>query len=248
MRDAVSLTVVMPAYNEEALLDRSVLSLDEALRRSFTTYEIIVVDDGSTDGTATVLDQLVRRCPHLKTLHNARNAGLGASLRKGFERATGDLVLYTDADLPIDFAEIAPAVRRLVDEDLDLIVGRRTHRGPEPVLRKVYSVTYNALIRRLFAVPIGDVNFAFKLIRRQLLRELDLSAEGSLIDAELIVKALGRGARFAEIGMAALPRTAGRSHAASWRVIGKILLELVRLGRPMRRRSPAAGPTSPRRR
>lgn len=230
-----SLSVVVPAYNEEPVIAHCVRRLNDVLGGAFEAFEIIVVDDGSTDGTAQVLAELTRSVPRLVVLHNNENRGLGSAVRKGLDQATGEIVLYTDADLPFDFDTIPLLVRRLARGRLDLLVGKRPSRAAEPLMRQAYAAVYNALIGAVFGVRVGDVNFACKLLRRELVDALQLQSSGSFFDAELIVKAMSRGYRVAECDVEALARPAGSSTAARWPVIAKILIEMVWLLPSMRR-------------
>ena len=157
-------------------------------------------------------------------------------MKTGFAAATKDLVLYMDADLPFDPDVLGKAIRALELTGADVIAGYRLDRTIEGLRRTIYSYVYNALIGVLFGWPHRDINFSFKLFKRSVLQSIDLKSEGSLIDAELIVKAKNRGFAIQQIGLDYFPRIRGTSHLSSPSVIFKIFRELVRLYPEMRAR------------
>lgn len=244
-----SISLVIPMYQEEENIEHAVATAVDALRG--WDHEIVVVDDASTDRGPGIVRRLAERDPRIRLVTHERNRKLGASLRTGFAAARGDLVLYMDADLPFDPHEIPRAVRAMEVTRADMIAGYRIDRTMEGVRRAIYSLAYNGLIGLLFGWPHRDINFSFKLMRREVLDAIDLRAEGSLIDAELIVKAKNLGFSIQQLGLDYFPRSRGESHLAGAGIILTILRELVRLYPDMRRptrraprASPAASPTA----
>lgn len=231
---APSISVVFPMWNEEAYVHRAVAAAREALREVTADWEIIVVDDCSTDRTGALADALAREDPRIKVVHNERNRKLGGTLRAGYARATKDLVVYSDADLPFDFKEVARAVRLLEYQQADVLAAYRHDRTAEGPLRTLYTLAYTQLIRLLFHVRVRDVNFSFKLFRRSLLERVTLKSEGSFIDAEFLVRAKKAGASIIQIGVDYFPRSRGVSTLSSPGVIVNILAEMARLWRELR--------------
>jgi glycosyltransferase involved in cell wall biosynthesis len=229
-----SISVVFPMYNEEAYIRRAVAAARAGLAEVTSDHEIIVVDDASTDRTGEIADALAREDPRVKVVHNERNRRLGATLRAGYAIATKDLVLYSDADLPFDFHEVARAVRLLDYQQADVLAAYRFDRTSEGLLRTVYTLGYSGLIRTLFGLRLRDVNFSFKLFRRSLLERIVLKSEGSFIDAEFLVRARRAGAAIIQIGVDYFPRTRGTSSLSSPSVIVKILQEMAELWRELR--------------
>jgi glycosyltransferase involved in cell wall biosynthesis len=228
-----SLTVVFPMYNEEAYLERAVVAACEALEGTFD-YEIVIVDDASTDRTGPLADALARKDPRVRVVHNPVNRRLGGALRAGYAAASKDLVFYTDADLPIDLQQVPRAVRLLEYQQADIVAAYRFDRTSEGLLRAVYTFSYNHLIRTLFDLKVRDVNFAFKLFRRSILDRFPLRSEGSFIDAEFLLRAKKSGCTIIQIGLDYFPRTRGLSTLASFGVIATILREMAKLWRELR--------------
>jgi len=228
---AASVTIVFPMYNEEDYILRAVRAARAALSEAAPDYEIVIVDDASTDRTGAIADELAAADPRgaIKVVHNAVNRKLGGSLKAGYAVASKELVLYTDADLPFDLQELTRAVRLLEYQQADVLSAYRFDRTSEGLVRTVYSFVYNLLIRVLFDLRVKDVNFSFKLFRRSLLDKIALKSEGSFIDAEFLIRARKAGAQIIQVGVDYFPRSRGISTLSSADVIGKILREMAQL-------------------
>ncbi len=242
-----SVSLVVPMFNEEENIEHALACAARALDRHCDDYEIIVVDDASTDTSPAVVSAFALGNPRVRVIRNEVNRKLGGALKSGFAAASRDLVLYMDADLPFDPEEIGRAIRALELTGADMIAGYRHDRTMEGWRRTAYSYAYNFLIGVLFGWPHRDINFSFKLMKREVLETVELRAEGSLIDAELVVKAKNLGFAIQQIGLDYFPRSRGRSTLSSPAVIFKMLAELVELfgdmRHPRRRRAPVTGGT-----
>jgi glycosyltransferase involved in cell wall biosynthesis len=221
-------------FNEELNIEHAMNAAVEACTKYSDDYEIIIVDDASTDRSPFLVACRAAENPRIRMIRHERNRKLGGSLKTGFAAATKDLVLYMDADLPFDPDALGRAMRAMEVTGADLIAGYRLDRTLEGLRRTLYSYLYNGLIGVLFGWPHRDINFSFKLMKREVLEVVELKSEGSLIDAELIVKAKNRGFTIQQIGLDYFPRIRGQSHLSSPRVILKIFAELVKLYPEMR--------------
>jgi glycosyltransferase involved in cell wall biosynthesis len=236
-----SLSFVFPMYNEIGNLERTVREATEVGRRITPDLEIVVVDDASTDGSGELADRLAQENPHLRVVHHPVNRKLGGALKSGFATATCEWVLYIDSDLPIRMEDALGAVP--LTDQADMVIGYRMNRCEGPK-REVMSWCYNRLIRLAFGLKVRDVNFAFKLFRRELLELIRIGSEGSFIDAELLLEARRAGARIAEIGLNYYPRVAGTSTLARPSVVLKLLGEMLRYGWQSRRRARVSRPVT----
>jgi glycosyltransferase involved in cell wall biosynthesis len=226
-----SLTFFFPMWNEEAIIERTIAAACEAGDRLVAdgevgSYDVLVVDDASTDATGTIADRLARDDPRVRVVHHPRNRKLGGSLKTGFAEARGSVVLYTDADLPFDLLDVGKALRLLRVYEADIVSAYRLDRTGEGPRRAVYSFVYNTLVRALFGLRVRDVNFAFKLLRHEVLEKVDLRSEGSFIDVELLCRAEAAGFRTIQFGVDYFPRSRGVSTLSSGAVVRKILVEL----------------------
>jgi glycosyltransferase involved in cell wall biosynthesis len=233
------LSMFFPMWNEEAYIARAVgYAKDECERLlaagDILDYELIVVDDASTDRTPQLADEIAAADSHVKVVHHPVNRKLGGSMKTGFAAATGDVVLYSDADLPFDMAEVGQAVRLLRYYEADIVSAYRLDRTGEGSARAIYTFVYNFFIRSLFGVRMRDINFAFKLCRTEIFEHIELKSEGSFIDAELIIRARKLGYEVIQFGVDYFPRTRGESTLASGAVIRKILNEMFALRKELR--------------
>jgi len=245
-----TLSFVFPMWNEEAMIRRTVavateVADDLVFQGQIGGYEIVIVDDASTDATGKIADELAAADPRIRVVHHEVNRKLGGSVRSGFANATGELILYTDADMPFDLADLGKALRLLRVYDADIVSAYRFDRTGEGARRAIYSHVYNAIVKSILRLRIRDVNFAFKLIRREILDHIELVSEGSFIDVELLAKAQRRGFYVIQFGVDYFPRERGTSTLSSAPVIAKIIRELVTLVPSIRRVEPL--PDLPRR-
>jgi len=231
---APSISVVIPMFNEEDYVCRAVGAARAVLEEMGGDWEIVLVDDASTDRTAALADELARAEPRIKVVHNPRNRRLGGSLRAGYAAAEKELVLYTDADLPADIKELPRAVHLLQYQEADVVAGYRFDRTADGLRRAVLAGGYNLLVRVLFGLRVRDVNFAFKLFRRSLLERIALRSEGSFIDAEFLLRARKAGAHVVQVGLDYFPRTRGDSKLSSSAVVLGILREMAASWRDLR--------------
>ncbi len=230
------LSVVLPCFNEEANIADAIRSAARAAAATSEDYEIIVVDDGSTDGTLPLASELARGDRRLRVLVHPRNRGYGAALRSGIGAARMPWVLLTDADLQFDLRELEDFLP--LARDADLVVGWRILRR-DPLGRRMAAAGWNWLVHRLFDVSVRDVDCAFKLVRRDLLDRIPLSSDGAMISTELVVRSLAAGGRLREIGVHHWPRVAGRQSGTSPRVVLRAFRELAGLHGVLRRLSAA---------
>jgi len=240
--DKPSISLFFPAWNEEDYVERAVSRALAVLPRLTNDFEIIIVNDASTDRTEELALGLAEKHPQVRVITHPVNLKLGGAMKTGLSASTKDIIVYSDIDLPFDLNELERALHLLTYLEADMLCAFRFDRTSEGPKRIVYSFFYNLLIRNLFDVQVKDVNFSFKVMHRRVLEAIELKAEGSFIDAELVVKAIRRGFRVFQMGVDYFPRTRGISTLASPSVIVRIVKELVRLYPETRTPRPAVKP------
>ncbi|MDG1479657.1 MAG: glycosyltransferase family 2 protein [Myxococcota bacterium] len=227
-RGVVALSVVLPAFNEAGNIAATVQRAVAVLEPLGLSSEIIVVDDGSTDQTATIAAGLP-----VRLICHPDNLGYGAALRSGFAAARGERVFFTDADQQFDLSELPGLL--LASSEADIAVGYRQVRR-DPLHRRLNAAAWRVLVRRLLDVPVRDINCAFKIIHRRVLEQVTLSSTGALINAELLSQARAGGFSVVEIPVSHYPRITGQQTGARPAVILRALSELIALRGEARRR------------
>lgn len=217
---------MLPAYNEEANIETAVRRATGVADRLGLEHEVIVVDDGSVDGTARTVRRLGATDPRIVLVQHPRNLGYGEALKSGFASATMDLVFLTDADNQFDLDEIEDFL--LLIEQADVVAGYRIRRR-DPWFRRVNAAAWNYLVRTLYYVPVRDVDCAFKLFRREVFEGVRLVSGGAMVSTELMVTLSRAGYRIVERGVTHLPRTAGKPAGANLRVVARAFRELAGL-------------------
>ncbi len=224
----MELSAVFPCFNEEQNVAQVVQQAHRVLSElrdsgALSLFEIVVVDDGSADKTVRVLRELAQEIPAVRWVRHATNRGYGSALITGFANARLPWVFYSDGDGQYELSELKNALAAL--GEADLVIGYRARRGDESAVRDVNGRAWTALTNRLLGLGVRDVDCAFKLMPRNLLRPA-LRSGGAMIDAELLARARSRGLQIAEIPVSHLPRTAGTSTGADPRVVARAFLEL----------------------
>ncbi|HOW35522.1 MAG TPA: glycosyltransferase family 2 protein [Candidatus Omnitrophota bacterium] len=223
-----SLSLIIPVYNEE----ENILPLLSAVRKTIPLvcgdFEVILIDDASTDGTPGILDAVAATDGKIKILHNQKNRTSGGALKEGFKVAGKELVLYFDADLPFDLSETGKAIALLGKENADFISAYRLNRNADGIQRSIYSYIYNAMVNSLFDLGLKDVGFSFKLFKREILENIVLHSESPFINAEMLISARQAGYRILQFPTVYYPRTKGRSNIFRVAVVAKMIQELFR--------------------
>ncbi len=222
----VSISVFFPCYNEQDNVVRIVEQATTILEKLNADFEVIIVDDGSSDNTGQIADQYAGQNNKIKVVHHTTNLGYGSALQSGFKAATKKLVFYTDGDGQFDINEMPPLLP--LTEKYDIVSCYRLNRK-DPLLRKINGWCWTKLVCWLFGMKIHDIDCAFKLYKREIFDNIKLSSTGALIDTEILARALRKGYSITQKGVHHYPRTAGTQTGANMRVIIRAFKELFEL-------------------
>lgn len=224
-----SISAFFPAYNEAANLPSLILDANASLCDCFERYEIIIINDGSTDNSLSVLKKLKYANPHLRIISHQTNLGYGITIKDGFMAATGELVFFSDADRQFNLKEIKLLADKL--NEFDVVIGYRKNRS-DNIIRIINAWAWNKLIQIVFGVKFRDIDCAFKLFKREILKKINvetLISTGAMISTEVLVKLEKRGAKIKEIPVSHHPRKSGRATGAKPKVILRAFIELYKL-------------------
>jgi glycosyltransferase involved in cell wall biosynthesis len=207
-------TLFYPMYNELKSIEPMTRKALQVMQDITDDFEILIIDDGSSDGSEKLADELTSLDPRIKVIHHQGNQGYGQALRTGWAAASKDIVMYTDCDEPVDLSLFKDAIPHL--DKYDVVIGYRLNRW-DGWRRFIYSKIYNGLVRVLFGVHVRDINFSFKLIRREALQHLHLEAGSVFIDGELLAEAVRNHYTIYQMPVQYRPRVHGVSHFDSIR-------------------------------
>ncbi len=236
------LSLVFPACDEAPniapLLDAALALAPRLAER----WEIVVVDDGSRDGTAAATLARSAGDPRVRLVRHPSNRGYGAALRSGLRAARGELVFFSDADLQFDLSELATLLSHT--ESFDVVAGYRSPRR-DPLGRRLIARAWGLLVRVIFGLRVRDIDCAFKLFRREVIEAMPIASIGAFVNTEILVRARSAGFRLHEVPVTHHPRRFGRQSGAHPRVILRACLELATLSRELRGVAPTTSSARP---
>ena len=229
-RYPVNVSVIFPARDEAGNIEACVIVANAFLAELVADYEIIVVDDGSSDRTGDLIAALQPRYPKVRCITHPRNVGYGAALRTGFKAAIHEYLFFSDSDRQFDILDLKHLLA--IADQYDIVVGYRRHRM-DPAIRKFAAFGYNQLVRLLFGVRVRDIDCAFKLFHRRVLDSVTIESERFFVNTEILAKAHLLGYSVAQVPVTHLHRTA-ESSTVRFSDVPRTLRELVRIRRSLK--------------
>jgi len=222
-----SITAFCPCYNDGGTIASMIILMDETCRKLTDDYEIIVVDDGSSDQSRKVLEELKVKYEKLRVILHEKNKGYGGALRSGFAAAKKELIFYTDGDFQYDVTELKNLLPAMKD-GVDIVNGYKIARS-DPLHRKIIGRMYHFLMKLLFGFKIRDVDCDFRLIRRSVFDKVTLTYDSGIICVELIKKIQDAGFKFAEVPVSHYFRAYGKSQFFNFKRILKVGTNILQL-------------------
>ncbi len=223
-KKSISLSVFFPAYNEEENITDTVAHAEAALQAITDTYEIIIVNDGSKDKTGVIADSLAQNNKNIKVVHLIPNQGYGAAVWSGITAAQHEYVFFTDADLQFKLDELKLLVEHVPQHDV--VIGYRAKRM-DPLMRLANAKGWNMLNRALFGLKVKDIDCAFKLFKKEVVKDLPIQSRGAMLSAEMLIRLQRNGVTFKEVPVTHLPRTKGSPTGAKLSVIFRAFKEML---------------------
>ena len=232
---SATMSVIFPAFNEEGNIRRTVEEAVKVLSKVAISWEIIIVDDGSSDATNAICDDLKARYPEVEVIRHGQNRGYGSALKSGIIAAKYDLIFFSDSDGQFDLRELQHLIYWA--EHYDIVAGYRAKRQ-DPLHRRINAWGWNVLVRLVLGIKIRDIDCAFKLFRRAVFDRVQIRCVGAMVNTEILAQATRLGMRINEVKISHFPRRHGKQSGANIRVIVKAFRELCRLWRQLRHVAP----------
>jgi glycosyltransferase involved in cell wall biosynthesis len=226
-----SISAFFPAYNDAGTIPSMVIAADMTLRSVADDYEIIVVNDGSSDHTAEVLEELKRSYPRLRVVHHEKNRGYGGALRTGFASACKDLIFYTDGDAQYDPREMVLLLKAMT-ADVDVVNGYKVKRS-DPLHRVVIGKLYHWTVKTAFGLKVRDTDCDFRLFRRQVFDKVKLERNSGVICVEMMKKVQDAGFTIAQVPVSHYHRAYGHSQFFNFARVFRVGVDLIRLWREL---------------
>lgn len=226
-----ALSLVFPVFDEEENLSELMEGACKIGAELAENFEVVVVNDGSRDRSAEIIDTWAEREPRIRVIHHSRNSGYGAALRAGLGEARGEWIFFSDADLQFDLNQLRDLLVHAAR--YEIVAGYRSPRR-DPWPRLLIAAAWGAIVRVFFGLRVRDIDCAFKLFKRQVIESIPLASVGAFINTELLVRARASGFRIHQVPVRHRRRRHGRQTGAHPRVLLKACLELGALYRELR--------------
>ncbi|MHA1279975.1 MAG: glycosyltransferase family 2 protein [Candidatus Helarchaeota archaeon] len=227
------ISVIILAYNDKEVVEKSIYDVYHKLKKLAAKFEIIVVDDCSSDGTTEIVRQIGEKLPELVPIYHSINTGIGNGLRDAFKVVRYNLVQTNCADLPFDVADLGDAVPYMIKENADVCVMVRSNRAANSWFRKLTSYSNYLIIRTLFGIPINDYNFV-QLYKKEVVKSIPLFAKDVFVPPELIIKSYQAGYKVVEFKTTFHPRKAGKSKYGHFKYYFETFLDQLKFWFSMR--------------
>lgn len=230
-----SLSIFFPTYNEEENIKNTVCKAHEVLLKTVKNWEIIIVNDGSTDKTGEIAERLIKEDIRIKVINHEQNRGYGASLKTGFYNAKYDWVAFTDSDGQFNFSEIVNFFQKQEETRADLVIGYYKKRKVSK-FKIITSRMWEVAVMALFDLDVHDIDCGFKLIKKEVIEKIPKleSERGAFISSELLIKAKKFGFKIVEIPVTHLPRTQGKGTGRNIKVIIQSFVDLIKLWKKLK--------------
>lgn len=229
-----SLSIFFPAFNEEENVRPSALEALKVASEITDDYEVIIVNDGSTDKTGEIIDDLAKKYPHFRAVHHKSNQGYGGAVWTGITNSTKDLIFFTDVDLQFKIEELKKFIPYIAD--YDAVIGYRAPRR-DPFMRLVNAWGWKVMINFLFNLGVKDIDCAFKLFHKDIFKKVNVTSRGAMISAEMLIRIKKGGFKIKELPVGHYPRRAGSPTGAKPAVIARAFKELLKVHKELKKES-----------
>ncbi|MDP2929695.1 MAG: glycosyltransferase family 2 protein [Candidatus Omnitrophota bacterium] len=220
-----SISFVIPMYNESANIGQTVERVIRMAKELTDDYEIVLADDASSDGTGDIVEDMSRKDAHIKSVRLMKNTKFGGALAEGLKNASKEIIIYTDADLPVKEEDVKKGLELL--DRADVVTGYSLVLKDAALKRVLMSKSYNFLVQLLFGFSIKDINSGFKIYKAKVIRGLNLISKSPFVDVEIFAKAKKRGFKIEQFGLIFDLRTKGVSTISRMSVVARTFRDML---------------------
>ncbi len=220
-----SISFVVPMYNEAANVEKTVQALSRLAKELSDDYEIVLADDASSDGSPDIADRISKSDPHVKSVRLNKNTKFGGALSAGLKNASKEIIVYTDADMPVKEEDVKKGLS-LLDRS-DVVTGYSLVLKDVTIKRILMSKVYNFLVQALFSLSIKDINSGFKIYKSKVLKGLDLISKSPFVDVEIFAEAKRKGYKIEQFGLVFDLRTKGASTISRFSVVARTFRDML---------------------
>lgn len=227
MNNGLSVSFVMPMFNEKDNIGKTIERVKSVAAEIAGDYEIIITDDASTDGSADVVENIARTDKTVKLYRLRENTKFGGAFAECFRRASKDVIVYLDSDMPVAIDDIKKSFPLI--KNADVVTGFSKIKKGDTLKRKFMSRVYNLMVRALFGLNVKDINSGYKIVRRELVKDLDFVSRSPFVDVEIFIHAKKKNAKISQYPLIFLKREGGVSHIAKLPVVFATFRDMIKV-------------------
>ncbi|NQT33197.1 MAG: glycosyltransferase family 2 protein [Candidatus Omnitrophica bacterium] len=222
-----SISFVLPMYNERDNIAGTIMEIRSIGQELADDYEIVVVDDASSDGSADIVEEIAKSDGTVKVFRLAKNSKFGGAFARGFKSAEKDVIIYMDSDMPVEREDIKTSLPLI--ENSDIVTGYSRIKKGDTLRRKIISGTYNFMVQALFRLSVKDINSGYKIVKREVVKNINFISQSPFVDVELFIHAKKKGFSVRQFPLVFRSRSGGKSHIARLPVILATFRDMVKV-------------------
>lgn len=227
MKHNFSISFVLPMFNERDNIEDTIRKIKSVAEELTSDYEIVIVDDASSDGCRDIVRTLAEQDDTIRLFRLERNSKFGGAFAKGLVEARKDIILYTDSDMPVRTKDIQESIFLIAD--VDIVTGYSKVKKGDTVGRKIISSVYNFAIQILFGLNIKDINSGYKIIKRDVVDDIEFVSRSPFVDVELFLHARRKGCKVHQFGLVFHPRSGGKSYISRFPVLWATFIDMLKV-------------------
>ena len=214
-------------FNERDNIENTIKNVKRLAKELTESYEIVVVDDASTDGSGDIVEKIAKTDNTIKLFRLKSNTKFGGAFAEGFTRAAKEVILYMDSDMPVSAEDIKASFPLIAEADI--VTGYSRIKKGDTIKRKVISGVYNFMVRALFGLNVRDVNSGYKIIRKDAIKDIKFVSHSPFVDVEIFLHARKKDCRIRQFPLVFNPRSGGRSYIARFPVILATFIDMIKV-------------------